>query len=96
MKRIENVEEIRNLKPEQELIRLCCDYVSYYTFLCVHPHHDKYVILINKWTERPERFYFQDLIETFAMNYTDDDIISYRLKYHKNIVQELENALSEQ
>ena len=96
MKRIENIEEIRNLKPEQELIRLCCDDVKYYTFLCVHPHNDKYVILINKWTERPERFYFQDLVEAFAMNYTNDDIISYRLKYHKNVVQELENVLSEQ
>lgn len=96
MKRIENIEEIRNLKPEQELIRLCCDDVKYYTFLCVHPHNNNYMILINKWTEKPERFYVQDLVEEFVINYTDDDIMSYRLEYHKNVVQYLENALSKQ
>lgn len=94
MKRIRNEEEVRGLKPNQSLVRLSRGNVEYYYFLCVHPHNDKYVILMNS-CEEPERFYHTQIIDYFATDYTDKDIISYRKEYYTRKLKELEQALSE-
>lgn len=89
MKHIRNAEEVRNLKPEQRLIKLSKGKVEYYYFLCVHPHNDNYVILMNS-CEEPERFYYTKIIDYFATDYTDKDIISYRKEYYTRKLKELE------
>lgn len=94
MKRIRNAEEVRGLKPNQRLIKLSSGKVEYYYFLCVHPHNDKYVILVNS-CEEPERFYHTNIIDNFATDYTEKDIISYRTEYHTRKLKELEQAMSE-
>lgn len=94
MKRIKDIKEVRSLKPDQRLIRFSKGKVEYYYFLCVHPHNDKYVILMNG-CEEPERFYHTQIIDYFATDYTDKDIISYRKEYYTRKLKELEQALSE-
>lgn len=94
MKRIRNAEEVRGLKPNQRLIKLSSGKVEYYYFLCVHPHNDKHVILMNI-CEEPERFYYTQIIDYFATDYTDKDIISYRKEYYTRKLKELEQAISE-
>ena len=94
MKHIRNAEEVRSLKPKQKLVKLSSGKVEYYYFLCVHPHNDKYVILMNG-CEEPERFYYTQIIDYFATDYTDKDIISYRKEYYTRKLKELEQAISE-
>lgn len=62
---------------------------KFYTFLCVHPHNDKYVILINKWTECPERFYYCDIIGGFYRDYNPQDPMDFRRKYLEEELEEL-------
>ena len=94
MKRIRNAEEVRGLKPNQRLIKLSSGKVEYYYILCVHPHNDKYVILMNS-CEEPKRFYYTNIIDNFATDYTEKDIISYRKEYYTRKLKELEQAISE-
>lgn len=94
MKHIRNAEEVRSLKPNQKFVKLSSGKVEYYYFLCVHPHNDKYVILMNG-CEEPERFYYTQIIDYFATDYTDKDIISYRKEYYTRKLKELEQAISE-
>lgn len=45
--------------------------------------------------EEPERFYYTNIIDNFATDYTEKDIISYRTEYHTRKLKELEQAMSE-
>lgn len=45
--------------------------------------------------EEPERFYYTQIIDYFATDYTDKDIISYRKEYYTRKLKELEQAISE-
>lgn len=94
MKRIKDIKEVRSLKPDQRLIRFSRGNIDYYKFLCVHPHNSKYVILMNS-CEEPERFYYSTIIDYFATDYTEQDIISYRMEFYNNLIQKLKQKLSE-
>lgn len=94
MKPISNKENIKNLKTDDRLIECYRGDVNYYRFLCIHPHNENYVILMN-FCEIPVRFYYQDLINRFFTDYTERDIFNYRKDYYLKTVKEIDQALSE-
>lgn len=89
-----NRAQLEELKVDEPLIECVAGTVNYYRFLCFHPRNDNYVILLNH-CEEPVRFYYQYIIDKFYRNYTQRDIITYRIEYSQNKLKELEQALAE-
>lgn len=89
-----NSEQIKQLKVDEPLIECVAGRVNYYRFLCFHPRNTNYVILLNH-CEEPVRFYYQYIIDRFYRDYTQRDIITYRIEYEKKRLKELEQDLSE-
>lgn len=61
--------------------------IEQWSFLCDHPRNKDYVILINMWSERPERFYKKDF-EEMSTSYEEavEQLIqrlNARIKYYK-------------
>lgn len=89
-----NDKDVAGLKCGERLIECLLGDIKYYTFLCIHPRNPNYVILLNH-CEIPERFFIQNIIDRFYMNYTQRDIITYRKNYALKQIKEFEQALSE-
>ena len=92
MKTIDSKEKVLSIAKNELMIECVRGEVNYYKFLCVHPRNDNYVILMN-FCERPVRFYYQDLIDRFFTDYSDEDIILYKIGYRRNEIKELEEKL---
>ncbi len=90
---ISNYEQIKGLKVDERLIECFQGNVHYYKFLCIHPHNDQYVILLNS-CEEPIRFYYQTIIDFFYRDYNQRDVINYRKDYALKKVKDLEQKLA--
>lgn len=93
MKRILNIDSIAALSVDEPLIECVRGQVNYYRFLCFHPRNINYVILLNH-CEQPERRYYTELIDRFYIDYTEEDIITYKRDYISQELDELEQRLS--
>lgn len=92
MKSIDSKEKVLSIAKNELMIECVGKGVNRYKFLCVHPRNDNYVILMN-FCERPVRFYYQDLINRFFTDYSDEDVILYKIGYRRNEIKELEEKL---
>lgn len=92
MKNINSKEEVLSIAKNELMIECVRGKVNRYKFLCVHPRNDNYVILMN-FCELPVRFYYQNLIDRFFTDYSDEDIILYKIGYRRNEIKELEEKL---
>lgn len=92
MKSIDSKEKVLSIAKNELMIECVRGEVNHYKFLCVHPRNNNYVILMN-FCERPVRFYYQDLINRFFIDYSDEDIILYKIGYRRNEIEELEEKL---
>lgn len=92
MKTIDSKEKVLSIAKNELMIECVKGEVNHYKFLCVHPRNNNYVILMN-FCEMPVRFYYQDIIDRFFTDYSDEDIILYKIEHRRNEIKKLEEIL---
>lgn len=87
--------DIKDLKLGQPMIEVRGDgNVNFYTFLMIHPEHDKYVFLMNM-AKRADRFYWDDIFKRFYTDYSDHDLIMIKRNHALKVLEECDKALAE-
>lgn len=92
MKRITDINE---LKKGDKIVSFFCGQVCFYTFLCVHPNNDKYVLLIDDLTKDAPKFYINNLIENeWYTDYTLNEINKKKIEYHERMIERLKERIN--
>ncbi len=81
MKRIKNVKE---LKIGTKMVNIYDGKEDYYEFLMVHPHNDKYVLLLDDLTQNAKKFYIPNIEMSayWQIDYTRKDLLNYLYNYY--------------
>lgn len=81
MKKIENVKE---LPVGTKIVRFHGGRVTYYEFLMVHPHNDKYALLIEGLTGDAPKVYIPSMENSaeWYIEFTDIEALEYQRNYH--------------
>lgn len=87
MKRIVNREQ---LKPGTIITKVSRDIFTDYRVLMIHPYNDDYILLLNCWTQRPEREYIPSILDKeWYEDVSKEDRFLLEKEYHEECLRRL-------
>ena len=93
MKQIESIDE---LKKGDKIVCIWGEMPHFYEFLCIHPHNNNYVLLLDDITKDAPKFYIPNIINQpeWYKDYTLDEVRQKRIEYHEMKISRLKKRMN--
>lgn len=81
---MKRIKDIRKLAQGTKIVNIHDGIIAFYEFLCVHPHCNEHVLLLDTWTQNAFKFLISNIEESanWQINYTNTDLLNYEYNYH--------------
>lgn len=93
MKQIESINELKN---GDKIVCIFGGNPNFYEFLCVHPHNNNYVLLLDGITKDAPKFYIPNIINQpeWYKDYTLDEVREKQIEYHEMKIRKLKERMN--
>lgn len=87
--------DINGLKLGDTIVHFRGEKVDQWEFLMIHPHNDKYVLLLDTLSQDAFKQYIPKMLNTdeWQQDYKIEDILEQRIAYHKKMMKYIKERL---
>lgn len=92
---MKQITDIRDLKPGDHIVHFNGERTDQWEFLMIHPHNDKYVLLLDPLSQDAFKQYIPKLLnnDDWQQDYKIEDILEQRIAYHKKMMKYIKERL---